>query len=172
VGAAPFGYKGAGFSSMRNPLRRYWMAQGNFSRIQSASPPKRQDRAVDKYFVVARARSLPDPELAFRRIGEIGPLPENEAIAMAYTLVRDDKTINVGEYWLVRDEKPQTYDSRIIIHTGAEPVCDSCWGKNSQEFEPLKRYRNQPAVLERCSLCGEGTTEAWFTWFPRKKLFS
>jgi hypothetical protein len=124
----------------------------------------------DRFVVIARARSLGDPELAFRPIGEINNRSENEAIVLAYAIVREDMTLNVGEYWLVRDEKPQTYDSRITIHKGAVPVCYVCWGKNSQEFQLLRRYKNPAGVRERCSLCGNGTTEAWFTWFPSQTL--
>jgi hypothetical protein len=125
-----------------------------------------------KFIVIARARSLGDPELAFRSIGEINKGSENEAIVLAYAIVREDKTKNVGEYWLVRYEKPQTYDSRITIHKGATPVCYTCWGKNLKEFEPLRHYRNQPATIQRCSLCGKATIEVWFAWFPSTTLFS
>jgi len=120
---------------------------------------------MDKYIVVARARSLVDPKVAYQNVGEITGYPEDEAVVEAYAIVRDDKTPNVGEYWLVRDENPQTYDSRITIHKGAEPICDTCWRKNFKEFEPLRHYRNLPDALQRCSRCGRGTTEAWFTWF-------
>ena len=121
---------------------------------------------MDKYTVIARARTLGDPELAFRSVGEISGYPENEAIVEAYAIVRADNTPNVGEYWMVRDETPQEYKSRITIHTGPKPVCRTCWEKNSKEFDPIRRYKNPAGVLERCSLCGKGTTEAWFTWIP------
>lgn len=119
---------------------------------------------MDKYIVVARERSPVDPRVAYQNVGEITGYPENEAVVEAYAMVRDDKAPNVAEYWLVRDENPQAYDRRITIHKGAEPICDTCWRKNLKKLEPLKHYRSQPDTLQRCSRCGKGTTDAWFTW--------
>lgn len=123
---------------------------------------------MEKYLVIARARALDlgSSQKPFTPIGRIGPCFEDQAVVQAYPIVRWDSTPNVGEYWLVRDEDPQTWASRIVLHTGAEPICDACFEKNEKTLEPCTRYRNQPSRLERCSLCGVATTEAWFIRLP------
>jgi hypothetical protein len=122
-------------------------------------------KEMETYEIVGLARVLGnlswDPYI-FKR--EIGPCSENEAVIRAYDIVAEEERPKVAEYRLLRKGwTAKGVPTGIHIHTLNVPICDECWKKSKDNART--HYQNTNGPLERCSICGNGTTNGLFVNF-------
>jgi hypothetical protein len=127
------------------------------------------------YCVVGTKQLLKPWEGPFGYERELKARDENSAVVAAYHLVRHEPDAGIAAYilvsatdWKNAKARASVFKAGIVIHELNIPVCDACWRKVSKKSQT--HYWTRPAMLERCAICGQSTTNALFARFPEKDL--